>query len=35
MAQLKENLDAWDVTLGADLMAKIDAIHLRYPNPAP
>ncbi|CAL93627.1 aldo/keto reductase [Azoarcus olearius] len=35
MAQLKENLSAWDVPLDAELVSAIDAIHLRYTNPAP
>ncbi|MBI2306701.1 MAG: aldo/keto reductase [Rhodocyclales bacterium] len=34
-AQLEENLGAWDVTLSPELLAAIDAIHLRYTNPAP
>lgn len=35
LEQLRENLDAWDSTLGPELLAKIEEIHLRYPNPAP
>lgn len=35
MAQLEENLGAWDMALSADVLAAIDAIHLRYTNPAP
>jgi aryl-alcohol dehydrogenase-like predicted oxidoreductase len=34
LEQLRENLDAWDVTLGADVLARIDQIHLQYTNPA-
>ena len=33
--QLKENIDSVDVTLGQDILAAIDAIHARQPNPAP
>ncbi len=33
--QLKENIDAFETTLSADVLAKIDAIHTRYTNPAP
>ncbi|MEQ1758373.1 MAG: aldo/keto reductase [Vicinamibacterales bacterium] len=32
--QLRENIAAWDTRLSDDLLAKIDAIHLHYPNPA-
>jgi aryl-alcohol dehydrogenase (NADP+) len=32
--QLKENIDGIDVTLPAPVLEEIDAIHLRYPNPA-
>jgi aryl-alcohol dehydrogenase-like predicted oxidoreductase len=32
--QLKENIDSADVTLAPEVLAAIDAIHLRYPNPA-
>ncbi|NTV94086.1 MAG: NADP(H)-dependent aldo-keto reductase [Thiobacillus sp.] len=35
MAQLEENLGAWDKPLGADVLAEIEALHLRYMNPAP
>jgi aryl-alcohol dehydrogenase (NADP+) len=35
VAQLKENLDSLEVTLDAGLLAKIEAIHARFPNPAP
>ena len=33
--QLKQNVNAFDVTLSAETLAAIDAIHLRYSNPAP
>lgn len=35
MAQLRENLDAWKVAIDAPLGEAIDAVHLRYTNPAP
>lgn len=35
MAQLEENLGAWECALPAEVLAAIDAIHLRYTNPAP
>ncbi|MCB1886837.1 MAG: aldo/keto reductase [Rhodocyclaceae bacterium] len=35
LAQLEENLAAWAQPLDGDLLAEIDAIHLRHPNPAP
>ncbi|GAA0699464.1 NADP(H)-dependent aldo-keto reductase [Marinobacterium maritimum] len=35
MDQLKANLDSLDVTLSAELLAQIEAIHQRYPNPCP
>jgi aryl-alcohol dehydrogenase-like predicted oxidoreductase len=34
MAQLKENIDSAEVELDAATVAEIDAIALRYPNPA-
>jgi aryl-alcohol dehydrogenase-like predicted oxidoreductase len=34
MAQLKEDVDAAGVALIDEVLAEIDAIHLRYPNPA-
>ena len=34
MEQLRENIDVEGVTLDADILAEIDAIYLRYPNPA-
>ncbi len=33
--QLKTNLDAWDVRLSEDVLKQVEAIHLRYTNPAP
>jgi aryl-alcohol dehydrogenase-like predicted oxidoreductase len=35
MAQLKENIDAWNVSIDPSLVEAIDAVHLRYTNPAP
>jgi aryl-alcohol dehydrogenase-like predicted oxidoreductase len=35
MAQLEENLDAWEQPLDADLLAEIEALHLSASNPAP
>ena len=35
LGQLKENIDSLSVTLTDDVLAEIDAIHLKYPNPAP
>jgi len=35
LTQLEENLGSLDVSLDAVLLARIDAIHTRYPNPAP
>lgn len=35
MAQLEENLAAWSVPAADELIAAIDAIHLRFTNPAP
>lgn len=34
-AQLRENIDAWSVQLADDVAGAIDALHLRYTNPAP
>ena len=34
LEQLKENIDAADLVLPDALLAEIDAIHVRYPNPA-
>ncbi len=33
--QLKENLSVVDITLDTTILDKIDAIHTRYPSPAP
>ena len=35
LAQLQETLPAMLTPLGNDILAEIDAIHLRYTNPAP
>ncbi len=35
MAQLEENLGAWELRLSEEVLAAVDAIHLRYTNPAP
>ena len=35
MQQLQENLDSAEVTLAAEVLEKIEAVHKRYPNPAP
>lgn len=35
MAQLQENIAAYQVKLTSEILAEIDAIHLRYTNPAP
>jgi aryl-alcohol dehydrogenase (NADP+) len=35
MEQLKQDVDSAEVELGADLLREIEAIHARYPNPAP
>jgi aryl-alcohol dehydrogenase-like predicted oxidoreductase len=35
MAQLKENVDAWEKPLSQDILQEIEALHLRYMNPAP
>ncbi len=35
MTQLKENIDAYQVQLSLEILKEIDAIHLRYTNPAP
>lgn len=35
MAQLKENIGAWDVRLSDEVMAEIEAQYLRFMNPAP
>ena len=35
MAQLEDNLAAWDLSLDESVLEAIDALHLRYTNPAP
>jgi aryl-alcohol dehydrogenase-like predicted oxidoreductase len=35
MAQLKENIDTAAITLSAEMLKQIDAVHNRIPNPAP
>jgi aryl-alcohol dehydrogenase-like predicted oxidoreductase len=35
MAQLQENIDAYKVKLSPEILKEIDAIHLRFTNPAP
>lgn len=35
LAQLRENLDAARVALTEEVLAEVERIHLRYPNPAP
>lgn len=35
MKQLKENIDAVDITLSDEVLAEIDAVHNCYPDPAP
>lgn len=35
MAQLEENLAAWSLALTPECLADIEAVHLRYTNPAP
>ncbi len=35
LAQLEENVRAWEQRLTAEQEAEIDAVHLRYTNPAP
>jgi aryl-alcohol dehydrogenase-like predicted oxidoreductase len=35
LAQLEENLATVDVTLSPEVLSEIDAIHAKYPNPAP
>lgn len=35
LAQLNENLDSAAVDLSADVLEQIEAVHLRFPNPAP
>ena len=33
--QLKENIESVSVVLDKDILAELDAVHTRYPNPAP
>lgn len=35
LGQLEENLDSLSLTLTPEILAEVEAIHLRYPNPAP
>ena len=35
MGQLKENLSSLEVTLDQDILAEIDRVYARYPNPTP
>lgn len=35
LSQLQENLDSVEITLAPDVLERIEAIHRRYPNPAP
>ncbi|HXH65521.1 MAG TPA: NADP(H)-dependent aldo-keto reductase [Mariprofundaceae bacterium] len=35
LRQLSENLDSAEVELSEDVLAQIEAVHQRYPNPAP
>jgi len=35
LVQLKSNLDSAELTLSVDVLEKIDAVHAKYPNPAP
>jgi aryl-alcohol dehydrogenase (NADP+) len=35
LAQLKENIASLEVTLSPEILAEIDQVHHRYPNPAP
>jgi aryl-alcohol dehydrogenase-like predicted oxidoreductase len=35
MEQLKENLDSMELQLSAEVLARIEEVHRRYPNPAP
>ncbi len=34
-AQLEENLDSLELTLSAEVIEQIEAVHRQYPNPAP
>ncbi|MFZ2162675.1 MAG: aldo/keto reductase [Sideroxyarcus sp.] len=35
LEQLKENLDSAEIILSTEVLEKIEAVHRRYPNPAP
>lgn len=35
MGQLEENIGAWEKPLSQDILKEIEALHLRYMNPAP
>jgi aryl-alcohol dehydrogenase-like predicted oxidoreductase len=35
LEQLKENIDSINVVLDKEILAELDAVHTRYPNPAP
>ncbi len=35
MAQLKENVDTVNIDLSEEILAEIEALHERQPNPAP
>jgi aryl-alcohol dehydrogenase-like predicted oxidoreductase len=35
LVQLKENIAACTLTLAEDILQEIEALHLRYTNPAP
>ena len=35
LAQLEQNLSAWEIDLSPELIDEIEQIHLRYTNPAP
>ncbi|NNJ96893.1 MAG: aldo/keto reductase, partial [Gammaproteobacteria bacterium] len=35
MDQLQRNIDSIDVTLSADVLTAIEAIHNEHPNPSP
>ncbi len=35
LEQLKENLESAEIVLTADVLEQIEAVHKRYPNPAP
>jgi aryl-alcohol dehydrogenase-like predicted oxidoreductase len=35
LAQLAENIDACALTLSDEVLQEIEALHLRYTNPAP